>query len=97
MDIWDRATEIEERDREIAIRAARQAVNPSISKKRERLAIAQEIAGQHSNSDPESRLLDVLCENCDEPLTLSSDDIFCCKECASDWEKRDRARRIAGR
>lgn len=96
-DIYDRASQIEEEAREAAIDRARRPVNRAISDKRRRLAIAHEIASQRGVDDPEVQNLGIECENgCGDPVTVESEDIFCSKECAADWERRERARVISG-
>lgn len=97
MDFSDQATAHEEKERACLIAAARRPVNPTIASKRRTLAEARLLAHQRGAEDPEFLDLNLDCENgCGEPLTVENDDIFCCKECAADWQRRDRARIISG-
>lgn len=98
MDVTDTATIYEEVERAARIANARSPVASPVELKRRKLAEARLIASQRGVDDPEVRELDLSCHNdCGEPLTVDSDDIFCCTECAKDWERRDRAARIQGR
>lgn len=98
MDIYDKASEQEEQLRTSSIYVARRAADPTISLKRRRLADAREIAAQRGTNDPEVQQLGLECENgCGEQLTVHNDDIFCSKECAEDWHRRERIRARSGR
>lgn len=98
MDFSDQGTQTEFLEREVAIQAAGRSINPAIKAKREKLLEAREIAAQHGANASEVQALSLTCHNdCGEPLTVENDDIFCCKECAEDWQRRERARQIAGR
>lgn len=95
MDDFDRAAEAEERDRAIAISAARRPLRQPLAEKRKRVAMARELAGQHTGE-----LVDLVCENCGDPLPVESEDvdsIFCCPECSEDWEKREKLNQISGK
>ena len=97
MDPTDIATQYEEIEREANIYAARRPLS-AIDAKRKKLAEARQIAAQRGRDDPEVQELGLSCHNeCGEPLSLDSEDVFCCKECAEDWERRARADRILGR
>lgn len=98
MDETDYASQHEETERAALIRVARAPNNSPIAKRRSMLADARLIASQRSPNDPELAALDLSCENgCGEPLTIENEDIFCCKDCADDWARRERARVISGR
>jgi hypothetical protein len=97
-DVTDIASNYEAVEREAHIANARRPVNAVIAGKRRALAEARILAEQRGPSDPELQQLDLECENqCGELLTVENEDIFCCKECAEDWQRRDRARIISGR
>jgi hypothetical protein len=96
MDTTDIATAYEEIERAANIAARRPTT--AVDAKRMKLAEARLIASQRGHDDPEVQELGLSCHNeCGEPLTVESEDIFCSKECAEDWERRDRAARICGR
>jgi hypothetical protein len=96
MDDTDRATLYEEVERAANIEAARRPISP-IEFKRRALAEARALASQRGRDDPEVQALGLSCHNdCGEPLGVENEDVFCCKECAEDWEKRARAARIRG-
>lgn len=99
MDVFDQATELEEKQREAAIEeACRVKKNDPIAEKRKKLAEARLIAAQRGADDPEVQELGLTCQNgCGEPLTVENEDIFCCVECAIDWQRIERARQINGR
>jgi len=97
MDTTDIASNYEAIEREANIYAARRPVSV-IDLKRKKLAEARQIAAQRGRDDPEVQELGLSCHNdCGEALSLESEDVFCCKECAEDWERRARAARILGR
>lgn len=97
MDFSDQATETEFKQRAAYIEAARRISNPFIAAKRLKLALARQIAAQRGAGDPEVQELGLTCQNeCGDPLTVENDDIFCCKECAIDWQRRERLRQING-
>jgi hypothetical protein len=98
MDITDIASNYEAIERAANIDAARRPISSAIGTKRRTLAEARQIAAQRGVDDPEVQALDLQCHNgCEEPLSIENEDVFCCKECATDWERRDRAARINGR
>lgn len=98
MDTTDIASNYEEIERAANIDAARRPTSSAIGAKRRALAEARQIAAQRGANDPEVQELGLTCHNgCEEPLSVDDEDVFCCKECANDWERRDRAARIAGR
>lgn len=106
MDVTDIATAYEEVELSALISNQRRASNPILERRRQHLADVRAIAAQRGLDDPEVQSLRMECLNeCGEllPLVLApeseadvTDSPFCCKECAEDWEARERARRIAG-
>ena len=97
MDDTDRASLYEEIDTAAHIAAARRPNSP-IEYKRRALAEARTLAAQRGRDDPEVLAIGLCCHNdCGEPLSLDDEDVFCSKECAEDWERRDRAAKIQGR
>lgn len=98
MDLSDQATDTEISQREAFIQAARRPASTTTVARREQLAEARLIAAQRGKDDPEVQELKLTCHNeCGDPLSIHSDDIFCSKECAHDWQQRERAHQIAGR
>ncbi len=105
MDDLDRASETEEQFRALAT-SARRPVPPAIAQKRALLAKAHALRVKHeAAAEPDKAqlqaalqqlLVDLTCGNCGDPLSLESDSVFCCPECAADWQARDRANRRNG-
>lgn len=95
MDITDTATAYEEVERTANIEAARRPIT-IIEAKRRALNEARELATQRGADDAEVKVA-LTCHNCGDPLSIESEDVFCSKECAEDWERRARIAKINGK
>lgn len=82
MDIADIASELEERLRSQALFA---------------LKVANEQGRSFARTPTEVTGTAQVCANCEEVLPSTTVARFCDADCIADWDKRHRARRIAGR